>query len=270
MSEVKHKVLIVDDNATNRQVLLFLLKQYADDVEVAVNGVEAVEKAEQSQFDLIVMDCHMPVMDGLDACRLIRANEIRTGATPSKIVALTAYGSPENRKDCLEAGMNDFYVKPVSKGMVQQWFGPAEAAKKETETLIPNEERVPKHPGDLAAIEEAILQQLSTLGLSVKTVAAAATLLIHQLPDSCAKLHGAFAAKDRIAVQRIAHTLKGSVGTLTAHQPFQACLALDMLAKREDASWSEMSVQLAEIERWRPAFIAATENLLMRSGFTIN
>lgn len=259
----KLKVLVVDDNPTNRQVLLFLLKQYPCETTMAANGAEAIALAAKSAFDLIIMDCHMPVLDGLEASKVIRQHENESGHR-SRIIALTAYGSPENREACMVAGMDDFFVKPVSRGMVQQWLDP-KASEPVNPRPVPDQENTPHHPGDLKGIEHAIRQQLKILGLDFRTISIAATLLVEQLPDTCAQLHGAFAVQDRESVQKIAHKLKGTIGTFTAHQPFQACLALEMLSKRPETGWSELSVQLAEIERWRPGFITVLEKMLQEA-----
>ncbi len=105
-------VLVVEDNAINRQILDRLLQRLGMVVEFANDGREAVDAvlAEPQRFDVVVMDVQMPVMDGLEATRLIRA-QLSTAQLP--IIAMTAHAMDEERLACLAAGMNDHLTKPV-------------------------------------------------------------------------------------------------------------------------------------------------------------
>jgi CheY-like chemotaxis protein len=106
------RALIVEDNAINRQILDRLLRRLGMLVEFANNGREAVDAvlAEPGRFDVVVMDVQMPVMDGLEATRLIRG---QVSATQLPIIAMTAHAMEEERHLCLAAGMNDHLTKPV-------------------------------------------------------------------------------------------------------------------------------------------------------------
>ncbi len=105
-------VLLVEDNAVNRKVATRLLEKWACRVTVAVDGLEAVEAAKLNRFDLILMDCHMPRLDGFGATRQIRSNE--SGLTRTPIIAVTAAAALSDRADCLAAGMDDYVTKPIS------------------------------------------------------------------------------------------------------------------------------------------------------------
>jgi CheY-like chemotaxis protein len=103
-------VLVAEDNAVNREVALALLSAAGLQVEFAEDGQTAVEKVQQHPYDLVLMDMHMPVMDGLQATRVLRAMPALQ-ALP--ILAMTANAFGEDRAACLAAGMNDFVSKPV-------------------------------------------------------------------------------------------------------------------------------------------------------------
>ena len=105
---IRRRVLVVEDNPINRLVVVRLLQKLGHDTTVASDGMEGLTAAAQGGFDLVLMDCHMPVMDGFDATRQIRA---RGDATP--VWALTAAASLEDRARCLQAGMNGVLTKPL-------------------------------------------------------------------------------------------------------------------------------------------------------------
>lgn len=111
----KAKVLLAEDNLTNQIVARGLLNLYGVDVVVAKNGQEAVEQAQSTQFDMIFMDCQMPVMDGYEATRTIR--QLTDGQTPADVavVALSANAMKGDEDDCFAAGMNDHIAKPISQ-----------------------------------------------------------------------------------------------------------------------------------------------------------
>jgi CheY-like chemotaxis protein len=110
-------VLLVEDNLVNRTLMTKLLAKYGHTVDVAVNGLEAVEMVGSTNYDLIFMDCQMPVMDGFEATRKIRENP---GTTRPHIVALTANAFKEDQDKCYEAGMDDFVTKPVSRESLEK------------------------------------------------------------------------------------------------------------------------------------------------------
>ncbi len=103
-------VLLVEDNEINQQVVAELLMDAGLKVDVAGNGQAALDLARHHHYDLVLMDLHMPVMDGLTATRAIRA---LPGLAELPVVAMTASAMAEDRKRCLDAGMNDFVAKPI-------------------------------------------------------------------------------------------------------------------------------------------------------------
>jgi len=105
------RLLVVDDNAVNRELLCTLLAPFGLDIETAVDGLEAVAAVAQREFDVILMDVQMPNMDGLTATRRIRDATPLT-ARRAPIIAMTANVLPEQIQRCLEAGMDDHVGKP--------------------------------------------------------------------------------------------------------------------------------------------------------------
>lgn len=102
-------ILLAEDNLLNIKLITVLFTQYGITIEVAVNGLEAVEKVKTNYFDLVLMDMEMPVMDGHEATAVIR-NELKNNIP---IIALTANAQPAEKEKCLQLGMNGYVSKPI-------------------------------------------------------------------------------------------------------------------------------------------------------------
>ena len=108
------EILLVEDNAVNLKLANAQLRKLACQVETAVNGAEALARWRRGDLpDLIIMDCHMPEMDGFEATRKIRAEEKEKSLPPIRIIAMTANAMQGDRENCLAAGMDDYISKPV-------------------------------------------------------------------------------------------------------------------------------------------------------------
>ena len=121
-------VLLCEDNEVNMKVALTILKRFGFNLDLAENGQEAVNKFTHVKYDLILMDCMMPVMDGFQATQKIRQIEKdRNEKKPILIFALTANASAEDRKKCMDSGMDDFISKPIKREVVEEllnkWVG---------------------------------------------------------------------------------------------------------------------------------------------------
>ena len=118
------RLLVAEDNRINQVVITKLLDRMGFDAKLVSNGVEAVEAMREERFDLILMDCHMPEMDGFAATRRIR--DLESPARDTKIVAVTASALNEDRERALESGMDDFLTKPIKAGelkaMLAKWL----------------------------------------------------------------------------------------------------------------------------------------------------
>jgi two-component system, sensor histidine kinase len=135
------RILIAEDDATNRLVVSKMLREFDAETTVVTDGAQAVQAASEADYDLVLMDVQMPVMDGHAATRAIRAGGLRS----LPIIALTANAFPEDAKLCREAGMSDFLAKPLRKqtlvDAMLRALGSAEAAPS----------LVPAVPEDVAA-----------------------------------------------------------------------------------------------------------------------
>jgi CheY-like chemotaxis protein len=114
------RILLAEDNKVNQQVASKMLRKLGCTVDIAENGQIAVEMAQAQPYDLVFMDCQMPVLDGFEATHELRA--LQDGTQNIPIVAMTANAMKGDQKRCLDAGMDDYISKPVSARALQDLF----------------------------------------------------------------------------------------------------------------------------------------------------
>jgi CheY-like chemotaxis protein len=122
------RILIAEDNDLNRVLAQHILEVHGFAVQAVEDGEKAIKTVRQQPFDLILMDCQMPLVDGLEATRQIRKMETEAGRSKTPIVALSGYSVAEGRERCLAAGMDDYLPKPFTvdqlKEIITKWLPP--------------------------------------------------------------------------------------------------------------------------------------------------
>ena len=130
LTPLRGRVLLAEDNAVNREVARAALESFGVNVSVAENGVEVLKAVSENKFDLVLMDCQMPQMDGFAATRRIRADERRDGPRRLPIIAVTASAIDGDRERCIAAGMDDYLSKPFRQTMLhallEKWLKTAD------------------------------------------------------------------------------------------------------------------------------------------------
>jgi CheY-like chemotaxis protein len=244
-------VLVVEDNPVNQEVASGILENMDCHVVTAANGSCAVDLYGREAFDLILMDCEMPVMDGFQATRRIREIEARTvpsndGTTLPRIpiVALTAHALAEIREQCLRSGMDDFLVKPFDElqigDMLRRWIPSHEQAPRENihsglDRKTPTSKAATDAPGavmDLAAIDKirSIPDKNNT-----SLIARVVSQFADTAPSLAATIRSQCDAGDAEAVWRTAHSLKSSAAALGAERLSQRCAQIERLAREGSA-----------------------------------
>jgi len=231
------RVMLVEDNAVNLEVASGILEFMECQIVTAPNGQAAVDLFRTQTFDLILMDCEMPVMDGLAATRQIRALESGGRKTHVPIVALTAHALQEMRDRCLAAGMDDFLGKPFDEvrlgEMMRRWL-PAHDAGRSVGDLSPS----PSNTNAVSPIDAGTIERLRAIKVDGGT-----TLLSHAFekfrtlgPSQLDSIRVKTAEGDAETVWRTAHSLKSSAASLGALGLSQRCAEIERLAVASGAA----------------------------------
>ncbi|MFM7274347.1 MAG: response regulator, partial [Gammaproteobacteria bacterium] len=217
------RILVVEDNRANQEVALGMLDRLGCEVTIAGDGQECIERLGEGHYDLVLMDCHMPRMDGFEATRRIRESDAAYAAVP--IVAMTANVQKSAMDQCQAAGMSDDLSKPIKLGVLREalnrWLqqSPAPVA------AVP--EAAPRNAAN-TVVDKAFLDDLrSQIGESADRMV---TLFLEDLPGYLKALRVASENQEMAELRRIAHTLKGAAANVGAPRLAQRALALEQEA----------------------------------------
>jgi two-component system sensor histidine kinase/response regulator len=203
------RVLLAEDNAANREVALWQLHKLGSITDAVVNGREALESSAKTPYDVIMMDCRMPRMDGYEASRQIRQREGSDRHT--KIVAMTAHALAGDREKCLEAGMDDYLSKPVTveglaavlRRVTQGTDGPA---------APPAEPASGATRGTQPAAPEAVLDPATMASLRAKPELFPGLIktVLAEVPEQLEQIESALAEHNLANAAIAAHSLRGT------------------------------------------------------------
>jgi two-component system sensor histidine kinase/response regulator len=267
------RILLVEDNAVNRRVAEHQLAKLGCIVGIATNGMEAVAAWEHGRWDVVLMDCQMPVMDGFAATRAIR--ELESDGRHTPIVALTANAMQGDRETCLAAGMNDYLTKPFSpaalREMVERWAPkpgvtadgdvyeigePSNAAADAgvvasdvTTDVVVAAAPAEAHPASIAdadppPVDFDALREIT--GGEEEFERELVQVFIESGDRELAALLQALASSDLPAVRRHAHTLKGASANLRAKPLSGVAQRLEAAAAAGDAAACADAAQAVE------------------------
>ena len=235
------QILIVDDMETNILTAKALIGKQGFSTDQAKNGLEAVQKHKKNRYDLILMDCQMPVMNGFDACRQIRLNEKDLKIDYVPIIAMTGNAFESDQKKCFDAGMDDFIAKPVDPAVLSQKINSnlakSVAQKKKNQTVQEEE------GNDDTAIEKIEMVETNKLmnfnkkelserfGQDKELIKIVLDSFLSEAPPLLEKLENAINKNDIEEIRSSAHALKGSAANVNADLLKLAALELETEAK---------------------------------------
>jgi CheY-like chemotaxis protein/HPt (histidine-containing phosphotransfer) domain-containing protein len=235
----RYPILIVDDHPANRQALAFLLKGMGLESELAARGDEAVEYAKNKNWGVILMDIMMPGMDGYEATALIRKYEF-TKRVHTPIVAVTAIDLPDARAKCLEAGMDDFIQKPISRHELR------ECLEHWLQQPIPQLLAEFKSSLEQAyAKDDPINRERLKLLYGTDRIGDILTVFLTATDALLIELKSAINHKNQPEAERVAHELKGSSSAISAEQ--MSALARNLEDSARDGDWQESLRIYAEL-----------------------
>jgi len=232
------RILLAEDNLINQKVAVGLLEAAGHQVSVVNNGKEAVAALEKQPFDVVLMDVQMPELDGFQATAAIREGEKRTGRhTP--IIALTARAMKGDHERCLAAGMDEYVSKPIQREELLRAI--------ETSVSLPTKGNGPASGNP--NIAEGTLDQVALLarvGGNVKLLVEILHLCPGEFVRMMDELEIAVSQKDTERIQLAAHTLKGSLGNLSAPHACEAALRLEDMARKGNLDRVEEAFRLVQ------------------------
>ncbi|SER17546.1 PAS domain-containing hybrid sensor histidine kinase/response regulator [Microlunatus flavus] len=227
------RVLVVEDNELNQVVARGLVERLGFGADLAANGVEALDALRRQTYDLVLMDCHMPVMDGFAATARIR--EAERGGTRMPVVALTASATVADRERCLAAGMDDYLAKPIEPGrladVLERWVPAARTAAPQA---VEPDVRSGPHLVDQRGTDVDRIDVEQIEGLAELRTAQGESLLAtfiasfaRRADDRLATIRTCVARGDDDALVMAAHELKGSAATIGAVRVAALCADLE-------------------------------------------
>ncbi len=214
------RVLLAEDNITNQQVALGILRRLGLRADAVADGREALESLRSIPYDLVLMDVQMPEMDGLDATRSIRAGSAGAMGRKVPIIAMTAYAMRGDRETCLEAGMDDYIAKPVTpealSRLLDKWLGGLLQATDTGTAASSDVERV-QGADDRQGVEAPVFAERTLVTSLMGDRDLAATIargFLEDVPRRIEELKGLVEAGDAKGAERQAHSIKGASATV--------------------------------------------------------
>ncbi|TWI06066.1 signal transduction histidine kinase [Luteimonas cucumeris] len=265
------RLLLVEDNPVNLLVAQQLLKVLGLECDTATNGELALQAMARASYDVVLMDCQMPVIDGYTATRRWRQHETALGTSRLPIVAMTANAMAGDRQKCLDAGMDDYLAKPVTRAQLDaclaRWLplpderhdhAPATASIGTINAAMAADTRqdASVQSPEMPMLNEETLDDLEAMiGAGVVPIIGA---FLDNTPRLIAQLKSAAEVPDLPLLRELAHSLKSSSANLGADALSEAAKRIELDAREQtlERPAAAVAVVVAEYERVRPALLA--------------
>ena len=266
------KVLLAEDNKVNQKLAVTVLERLGHSVTVVEDGAQAVARSKSETFDLILMDMQMPVMGGLDATLAIREREKREGRGHQIIVAMTANAMQRDRDRCLEAGMDGYVSKPITKNQLIEEINRVVVKQQSRNIWSATNLSAPADLGvepESAVLLESFAfpdfdapEALKRWGGEADLVHELALQFADEAPDNLERVLRAIQKRDFAEVDAIAHSMSGAAGNLSATSVDMALRHLIEVAKEKDAHAASAQVEQLTwlIPKFKLALMAWAEN----------
>jgi len=238
-----YRFLVAEDNAINLQLIAFILRESGADIVEATDGRQAVDQFQQSAFDLVLLDLHMPVLDGRDAARAIRASNSRQNRTP--IIMMTADVIPNHRAEAFDAGIDEYLLKPIEDSQLWSIIHKLLAGKSSV-TQSPS-----SNPSETARVRQ---QRTRDVDAALKIAGGREELMsnlfnsfMSELPEQMAVIRQLRAEQNWRALTEVVHKLHGATAVCAVPTINQLVGALETATRAEQQD--EADRLLGELEK---------------------
>jgi two-component system sensor histidine kinase/response regulator len=237
-------ILLAEDNAVNQKLAIRLLEKRGHHVSLASNGQEALSALEKSPYDLVLMDVHMPEMDGLEATRKIRQKEKAEHSEHRQaVVAMTALVMKGDRERCEEAGMDGYLSKPIRPQELDAVLDTYLARNRKDVSVVPS-----SVPTEASVCTEELFERIE----GDRTLLSELVVLLREsYPGQIRSAREAVLQSDAAALQRVGHSLKGALGNLAAPIGARIAYELESMGKSGDLRLAKTRVDMLEGELLR-------------------
>lgn len=234
-----NRILLAEDNPINQQVALRILAKLGYHADIAANGLETLEIVKKSKYDLILMDCQMPEMDGYTTTEEIRKLEKEKNLTPTPIIAMTAHALKGDREKCLSVGMNDYISKPIDikilTELLEKWLANEDKQEinvESTEESISN----PPESNEILRIDKDRLQAI--FGDDQPAIKEFMKAFVDSTQELITELSQSIDKKDTKLAKEQFHRLKGSSGNSGVMRLHSICLNAE--EKVSEGDWASV------------------------------
>ncbi len=240
------RILVAEDNPANQEVAIGILRKLGIRADAVANGREAVDALSKIDYDLVFMDCAMPLMDGYEAAKAIRAGAAAR-PKPLPIIAMTGDVFESTRNRCLVSGMNDILTKPVSAhavaGMLEKWLDMKDFRIEDQAGNEPVQT-------DRVFDEKGLLERLQG---DHEIAGRLIDVFLAQLPGDLLSLTQALTRRDASELRLRAHRIKGAAANASAYGLQQQARELEMAARKGD--WDELADKVSQVCRQAEIFV---------------
>ncbi len=251
------RILVAEDNATNQDLALAILQKLGWRADAVANGNEALAALQSTAYDLLLLDCQMPEVDGYEAAARIRDSQSGVLNPGIPIVALTAHAMTGDREKCLAAGMDDYITKPVRPealtAMLEKWLAKGDKNSSPEPSACSTAQIQAQPPASISLFDEAALmgRLMGDRNLAQTLVAG----FLDDIPKQLAALASHLTAGDVAAARHQAHQIKGAAASISS--PRLQNIALTMEEAGEAGNLGAMAARFAELEQQFQAARAA-------------
>ncbi|MBI5251033.1 MAG: response regulator [Desulfomonile tiedjei] len=247
-------ILLAEDNAVNQLLATKMLERMGHAVTTAGNGIAALDSLEKTNFDLVLMDVQMPEMDGLQATKILRDREKKTGGH-FPVIAMTAYAMKGDKERCLESGMDGYISKPITAQELYETIEHVMGSLEKDSRQLPIPAKVAQ------VLDKTVI--LDRVGGDVDLLGEIISLFLEDSPRLLAEIREAFQHRKPALMEKAAHTLKGSVSNFAAESAVQAALRVEGIGRSSDLTEAPQAIMHLEreMERVREELVALSQEI---------